>query len=123
MVLASFSETELDTPHTGTLGLGRVGRHPHGGRMMSGLQELKDVLDRWDESSIRDLKRGRTLNLFMDAARRVANGTEIRYCVKHESRMPYGATHCQIHEFPDDDPCDAGDYLLVDAALGTTEDD
>ena len=33
------------------------------------MSELQDALDRWDESSIRDLKRGRTLNLFVEAVR------------------------------------------------------
>ncbi len=59
--------------------------------------------------------------VLVEAARKYVNGVHIQYCVKHESRMPYGATHCQIIAFPNNDPCDADDYLLV-FALGVTED-
>ena len=65
---------------------------------------------------------GSTLNhwpAIVEAARRVADGTEIRYCAWHESRMFY-ADHCQL---ADNHACAPGDYLLVNAALGFTEDE
>ena len=68
----------------------------------------------------------KSTELVVDVARRVANGVEIRYCVQHEGRMPYGATRCQgyFSTVGEDSSCNASDYLLVDAALGiTTEDD
>ena len=75
--------------------------------------ELQDALRRIPEDWNGGLPETREPVLVLrKAARRVASGTEIRYCTWHESRMSYGADHCQtadgLHA------CTPSDYLLVE---------
>ena len=84
---------------------------------MSELRDAIDWMSKW--SFVEDATKR---ELVVEATRRVANGVEIRYCTWHESRMPYGADHCQtadgLHA------CAPGDYLLVDDVHSiATEDD
>jgi hypothetical protein len=73
------------------------------------MSDLQDALDLHDSRG--PFADDHWTTPIVDAARRVADGVEIRYCAWHEARMPYGASQCQ-------DPfnshaCAPGDYLLI----------